>query len=269
MAGSMASSRLPRHHQPGSSTDTDSSQCRRLAHDSNHDRDESDYEANNEVEEGDTGSGAGSEPEDGDQHGNTGGSGGEGEEDGDNDEHGNEAGESDIQAPEVKVGQKRKASTAGKLKTPARQGTSTPASENKKDAPTQGNPKRLKGALVFEELVKTEEKTRQMELQVEAEKVRFNTVRVEAKMQREKIKMEHEKNKLELLRLKLELRKEETRASEHRMNAPPMVNPLFSIPSSSGFSSGSQTPMSHPGFPEDAYGFGGLEMGDSRMSDST
>ena len=207
---------------------------------------------------------------DADQHANTGGSGSEGEEDDGGNEHCNEAGESDIQTPETKAGQKRKAS-GGKPKTPAHQGTSTPASKNSKDASMQGSAKQFKGALVFEELVKTEETTRQMELQVEAEKVRFNTKRVEAKMQREKIKMEHEKNKLELLRLKLEIHKEQAKANQHPIHAPPIVDPLFQValPSSSSFASGSQTPMSHHShLLEGAYSFGGLEMGNG-MSDST
>ncbi|KAI1781550.1 hypothetical protein LXA43DRAFT_1105751 [Ganoderma leucocontextum] len=149
------------------------------------------------------------------------------------------------------TGHKRKAkSTTGKLKTPAHSGTSTPALK----AATQVKSKKFKGALAFEELTKSEEKTRQMELKVIAEKLRYN-------MKKVKVKMECEKNKMEVIRLKFELHKER---QQPRYNTPPIVHhndSILSIPSLNGFALGSQTPAMT--FSEDMYNFGVLRMEDS------
>ncbi|RDX44580.1 hypothetical protein OH76DRAFT_1487018 [Lentinus brumalis] len=134
----------------------------------------------------------------------------------------------------VEVGKKRKASTATTAeskkapaeskKTPARPSTSAAATPVPKA-------KKLKGMLNFEELAKAEETTRQKELELRTEKVRYNSEKVKADA---KLKLQRDKQAYELRVLEFQARKE-LAIEQMRLNAangpmhgasPALFNPL-------------------------------------------
>lgn len=113
--------------------------------------------------------------------------------------------------------------TSKKPKTPARPNTSTPT------AVPQSKNKKFKGALEFEELAKAEETTKQKELDVEKEKIRYSTAKMKAKME---LKLQRDRLKFELHCRKLEQRKDlslETLRMRQNTLSP------FSMPASPAF----------------------------------
>ncbi len=113
-------------------------------------------------------------------------------------------------AEEAQVGQKRKLLSSGAAdasgptaaksakKTPARPSSSTPA-------PTPSKSKKPKGVLNIEELVKSEELTRQKELELAHAQVRLRSARLEAK---KTLQLQREKQQFELRMMQLQVRKD-------------------------------------------------------------
>lgn len=159
-----------------------------------------------------------------------------------------DSGESDSQI-EIPAGRKCKASTSkSNGKTSAHPLTSTQAKA--------GTPqlKKLKGAVVFKEVLKSEEKTWQKELEVQAEKWRYNTQKVKAKA-------EHEHLKVEVLHLKLEDCRECTKAkleAEMKTCSTASLVPYDPLPLSFASGSGSESQTPSTIFDGEVFGFASL-----------
>ena len=148
-------------------------------------------------------------------------------------------------------------------KTPARASTSTST-----PTPNRSKSKPLKGGLDFESLAKAEEATRQHELDLAKEKVRYDLQKVRAKAD---IKMQHEKNAFELQRLELQFRQEllmeqmrlrtSSSTPTHHSQFSNSGGDMFSSPSPSFFSgpSTSRAPSSAPA--DLANGFAHMDNG--------
>lgn len=114
-----------------------------------------------------------------------------------------------------------------KKKTPARPNKSAPApagvggSERSK---TKG--KKFKGALDLEELAKAEETTKQQELELARDKIRYNTTKLKSKTE---LKMQREKMKFELRRLQMEQRKD-LMLAQMRLKAAPSGSEVPTTP---------------------------------------